>query len=160
MTIGTRVPSATATDKSTITWQKPMTNPGKATPASLIQKPMPLDRSPSVLLPNHELAWSMTQLGSACATASRVLGRDGSYHDLKTTTQTKNQPSRTVINKAANKRPKNLPSKNWRREIGLLISVTAVRPSISSLTEMLAAITANTAGANIVKAKHSSLTIL
>ncbi len=35
--------------------------------------------------------------------------------------------------------PANLPSRNCRRDTGLLISVTAVRPSISSLTNMLAA---------------------
>ena len=47
-----------------------------------------------------------------------------------------------VINIAANRMPENLPSKKCRRETGLLTTVTAVRPSISSLIDMLAATTA------------------
>ena len=36
----------------------------------------------------------------------------------------------------------NFPNKNCRRDIGLLINVIAVRPSISSLIDMAAATTA------------------
>ena len=46
--------------------------------------------------------------------------------------------------------PRNLPSKNWRRETGLLIRVTAVRPSISSLIDWLAAKVPNRAATSIM----------
>ena len=57
---------------------------------------------------------------------------------LKSIIQLKNQPNRTVMTSAASRMPRYLPSKNWRRETGLLIRVTAVRPSISSLIDVLA----------------------
>src|SRR5262249_54087795 len=72
----------------------------------------------------------------------------------------KNQASSPVMSIAARKMPANLPSKKWRRETGLLITVTAVRPSISSLIDMLAATTEKTTAASMIVSKPSSRTIL
>ena len=55
--------------------------------------------------------------------------------------------------------PRNLPSRNWRRDTGLLIRVTAVRPSISSLIDWLAAMAPNRAAASIMVSKPRSFTM-
>ena len=64
------------------------------------------------------------------------------------------------MNQPARKMPTNLPSKNCRRVTGLLMSVTAVRPSISSLTDMLASRTQNSIVANMIMSKPSCFIIL
>ena len=50
----------------------------------------------------------------------------------------------------ASKMPTYLPSKNWRRDTGLLMTVMAVRPSISSLIDRLAASTPKSTPANMM----------
>ena len=63
------------------------------------------------------------------------------------------------MSKTTSKMPTNLPSRNCRRDTGLLMSVTAVRPSISSLTNMLAARTPNRTANNKMVSGPSSCTI-
>ena len=56
--------------------------------------------------------------------------------------------------------PRNLPIRNCRRLTGLLISVMAVRPSISSLIDMLAASTPNRTAASMTMSKPICFIIL
>ena len=65
--------------------------------------------------------------------------------------QTVNQPRITTSTSPAIRMPTNLPTRNSRRDTGLLISVTAVRPSISSLIDVLAANTAKTTANSMMR---------
>ena len=56
--------------------------------------------------------------------------------------------------------PRNLPIRNCRRLTGLLMSVTAVRPSISSLIDMLAASTPKSSAASMTRSKPTCFIIL
>ena len=60
------------------------------------------------------------------------------------------------MNQPASRMPKYLPSKNCRLVTGLLMSVTAVRPSISSLTDMLASRTQNSIVDNMIMSKPTA----
>ena len=62
----------------------------------------------------------------------------GSNRGLMYRAHVSTQPSKSVITQQASRMPRYLPMKNCRRLTGLLMTVMAVRPSISSFTEMLA----------------------
>ena len=87
-------------------------------------------------------------------------GSSGLNRGWMCSTQIRNQPIARVRAKAANNAPTYFPSKNWRRVTGLLITVIAVRPSISSLIEMLVISTPNATGASIATSKQICFIIL
>ena len=73
-----------------------------------------------------------------------------SHQCLTSSTFSNNTPSTPNMNRAARTMPANLPSMNWRRETGLLITVMAVRPSISSLIDRLAVSAPNRTAASMI----------
>jgi hypothetical protein len=79
---------------------------------------------------------------------------------LYSNTTSKNQPSAATMTRQTSRMPANLPSRNCRRETGLDMSVTAVRPSISSLIDMLAAIAPKATAASMMVSKPISLTMM
>ena len=95
----------------------------------------------------------LTQAGAA-------IGSSRSYSGLNQTTRKNIRLRMPVISTAAIRMPKNFPRMNCRRDTGLLISVTAVRPSISSLIDMLAASTAKRPAKSMMVSYPNSFTIL
>ena len=137
--IGKRVARVAAIDNRTIIWPKPRTKPiplAADSPVHVATPCMNSAESPSPKALNFGVsqAFACSGIGSTTS-SSRLPGKPGCSSSI----QFIHQPTIKASANEAATMPRYLPSRNCRRVTGLLISVMAVRPSISSLIEMLAA---------------------
>ncbi len=100
---------------------------------------------------SQSLAW--LGIGSTASSSGFIFG-------WMCNVQFNHQPTIRASAQAAAKIPRYFPSRNCRRDTGLLITVIAVLPSISSLIEMAAPKTPNSTAASMAVSKQICFIIL